>query len=177
MKTMKRRSLFCISLLLCLSLVACSGKKEGTEEANRIPEKGDAAVDVTLHDLDGKTVKLSQFKGKVFMLNFWATWCPPCREEMPSMDALYKKFKGADFVMLLVSIDDKADTIRDFMKRNNYTMPVYHDASRDAGSAYGITGVPETLIIDRNGMIAEKIIGPLDWMKPEVVDFISNLLK
>jgi peroxiredoxin len=173
---MRKRNLLCISLILSLALVACK-KKEG-EEGWRAPKKGDAAVNVTLQDLDGKTVSLSQFKGKVVMLNFWATWCPPCREEMPSMDALYQKFKGnADFVMLLVSIDEDAETVRDFMKRNNYTMPVYHDPNKEAGAAYGITGVPETFLIDKKGVIAEKVIGPLDWMKPEVIQFIEDLLK
>lgn len=171
---MRKRSLLCISLLLCLSLVACKGKKE----EKGAPEKGDAAVDVKLHGLDGKAVTLSQFKGKVVILNFWATWCPPCREEMPSMDALYQKFKGNPaFVMLPASIDEDAETVREFMKKNNYTMPVYHDPKKDAGSVYGITGVPETFIIDKKGVIAEKVIGPLDWMKPEVTQFIEDLLK
>lgn len=174
---MKRRSLLCISLLLCLVLVACKGKKEETEEANKTPEKGDVAVDVLLHDLDGKTVKLSQFKGKVIILNFWATWCPPCREEMPSMDAMYKKFKGTDLVMLPVSIDDNTETIREFMKKNNYEMPAYHDANREAGSVYGITGVPETFLIDRKNIIAEKFIGPVDWSKPDVLQLIQDMMK
>ena len=173
---MKRRSLLCISLLLCLSLVACKGKKEDTEEANKTPEKGDVAVDVLLHDLDGKTVKLSQFKGKVIILNFWATWCPQCREEMPSMDALYKKFIGTDLVMLPVS-DENAETIREFMKKNNYAMPAYHDANRDAGSVYGITGHPVTFLIDRKNIIAEKFIGPIDWTKPNVLQAIQDMMK
>lgn len=173
----KRRTLLFISLLLCSLLVSCTGSKEGSEETIKSPGKGDKALEVVVRDLDGKTVKLSQFKGKVVMLNFWATWCPPCREEMPSMEALYKKFKGTDLVMLPVSIDDNADTIRDFMKRNRYAMPVYHDSTRDSGSAYGITGVPETFIIDKNGVISEKIIGPLDWISPDVVKVIQDLMK
>ena len=172
---MRRKSLLCISLLLCLSLAACKGKKD--EEKGAI-EKGSPAADVAVRTLDGKTVSLSQFKGKVVMLNFWATWCPPCREEMPSMDALHQKFKdNPDFVLLPVSIDEEAQTVGEFMKRNNYTMPVYHDPNKDAGSVYGITGVPETFIIDKKGVIAEKVIGPLDWMKPEVLQFIQDLMK
>lgn len=174
---MKRGSLLCISILLCLSLAACKGKKAETEQEVIMPEKGTAAVDVTLRDLDGNTVRLSQFKGKVVMLNFWATWCPPCREEMPSMEALYNKFKGSDLVMLPVSIDDDVEVVRDFMKRNKYKMPVYHDAAKEAGSAYGITGVPETFMIDKNGVVAEKIIGPLDWMRPDVVQAVQDMVK
>lgn len=173
---MKKRSLLCISLLLCLLFTACKGKK--AEEGKTLPEKGEIAADVTLHGLDGKTVTLSQFKGKVVMLNFWATWCPPCREEMPSMEALYQKVKGnPDFVILAVSIDKEADTVKDFMKKNNYTLPVFHDPNQEAGAVYGITGVPETFLIDKKGMIAEKVIGPLDWTKPEVASFIQDLLK
>lgn len=172
----KKTSLLCISFIMFLALAGCKGKKGG-EETKAPPLKGDVAVDVTLQDLEGKKIKLSQFKGKVVMLNFWATWCPPCREEMPSMDAMYQKFKGTDLVMLAVSIDENAETVREFMKKNNYTMPVYHDPNKDAGAAYGITGVPETFIIDKKGVIAEKVIGPMDWMKPEVTDFIQGLLK
>lgn len=173
---MKKKSLLCISLLLCLALSACKGKKEGEEKGS--PEKGMAAVDITVHDLEGKTISLSQLKGKVVVLNFWATWCPPCREEMPSMEALYQKYKeNKEFVMLLVSIDENIDTVREFMKKNNYSMPVYHDPDKDAGSAYGITGVPETFLIDKNGIVSEKIIGPLDWTKPDVIQFIEDLLK
>ena len=173
---MKKRSLLCISLLLCLVLVACKGKKG--EEGKNPPEKGEIAADVTLHGIDGKAVTLSQFKGKVVMLNFWATWCPPCREEMPSMEALYQKLKGdPDFIILAVSIDNEAETVRDFMKKNNYTLPVFHDPNQEAGAVYGITGVPETFLIDKKGMIAEEVIGPLDWMKPEVTSFIQDLLK
>ncbi|MDO8445789.1 MAG: TlpA disulfide reductase family protein [Deltaproteobacteria bacterium] len=173
---MKKKSLLCISLLLCLALSACKGKKEGEEKGP--PEKGMASVDITVHDLEGKTISLSQLKGKVVVLNFWATWCPPCREEMPSMEALYQKYKeNKEFVMLLVSIDENIDTVREFMKTNNYSMPVYHDPNKEAGSAYGITGVPETFLIDKKGVISEKIIGPADWMKPDVIDFINGLLK
>lgn len=175
---MKKKNLLCISLLLCLALSACKGKKEAGVEEKGPPEKGMASVDITMRDLEGKAISLSQFKGKVVILNFWATWCPPCREEMPSLDALYQKFKeNKDIVMLPVSIDENADTVREFMKRNNYSMPAYHDPNKDAGSAYGITGVPETFFIDKNGVISEKIIGPVDWMKPDVIQFIEDLLK
>lgn len=175
---MRKRSLLCISLLLCLALTACKGKSgEEINEGPKAPEKGEASVDVTINDLEGKTVTLSQFKGKVVILNFWATWCPPCREEMPSMDALYQKFKGKDLVMLAASIDENPKTVSDFMKKNNYTMPAYHDPNKKAGSVYGITGVPETFIIGKNGMIEEKIIGPVDWMKPDVIQFLDDLLK
>lgn len=169
---MKKRSVICISLLLLLALSACQLKND------KHPEKGKSAADFTIHDLEGKTVMLSQFKGKVVMLNFWATWCPPCREEMPSMEALYRKFnKNPDFIMLAVSIDNDAETVREFVKKNNYTLPVFHDANKNAGSRYGITGVPDTFLIDRNGIIREKVIGPFDWMDPKVVSFIDGLLK
>lgn len=141
------------------------------------PEKGDTFVDTALHDLEGKPVSLSQFKGKAIMLNFWATWCPPCREEMPSMEALYRKFKGTDLVMLAVSIDDNVETIKEYIKKNNYTMPVFHDADKEAAAAYGLTGVPETFLIDRKGIVVEKFMGALDWTKPEVVKLLQDLMK
>lgn len=174
----RKRSLLCISLLLILALFGCKKKSAGEAEVSiKVPEKGDMFTDVTLQDLQGKTFTLSQYKGKVMILNFWATWCPPCREEMPSMDALYQKFKGTDLVIIPASIDEDPKTVSKFMQKNNYTMPVYYDPDKQAGSTYGLTGVPETFIINRNGKIEEKIIGPIDWMRSDVIKLFEDLLK
>lgn len=175
---MKKVGLLCISLVLCLALAACKGKVGEEEATISPPGEGDMAVEITVNDLEGKKVSLSQFKGKAIMLNFWATWCPPCREEMPSMEAMYQKLKGSsDFVMLAISIDENMEAVKEFVKKNNYKMPVFHDPNREAGSVYGLTGVPETFLIDKKGKIVMKRLGPEDWMKPEVIDTVQGLMK
>ncbi len=178
MVMMKKRqiNLLYVSLSLCLILSGCKGKNSADGQGFS-PVKGSQAVDITFRDLEGRTVSLSQFNGKVVMLNFWATWCPPCREEMPSMNEFYKNFKDKGLIMLAVSVDGDAQTIDNFIKKNNYTLPVYHDPGKAAAMAYGITGVPETFVIDKKGQVAEKVIGPFDWMEPQVASFVRDLLQ
>lgn len=137
--------------------------------------EGLKAPDFTLPMLDGKEVKLSDYVGKIVFLNIWATWCAPCKEEMPSMQKLYELMRGKDFVMLTVSIDEKQETVEAFMKENNLTLPVALDQLQKVSPQYRITGVPETFLIDKNGMVMHHLIGPGDWMNPEIVSALTNM--
>jgi peroxiredoxin len=140
--------------------------------------KGASAPAFTLSDLNGKSVKLSDYKGKVVLLNIWATWCPPCVEEMPSMERLYQNFKGQDFEILAVSIDTLGvEAVLPFMKKNKLNFPALINSDGKIQSLYQTTGVPESFIIDKNGIIAEKIIGPRDWAAPQVVRYIDQLIQ
>jgi len=137
---------------------------------------GNPAPDFTLPSLVGNPVRLSNYRGKVVFLNFWATWCPPCREEMPSMESLYQRLKGRDFEMLAVSIDTKgADRVQSFVATYVLTFPVLLDPNKKIYRLYGLTGVPETFIIGKNGDIILKIIGPRDWMKKEWLDYFDRI--
>jgi peroxiredoxin len=137
---------------------------------------GNPPPDFTLPSLVGNPVRLSNYKGKVVFLNFWATWCPPCREEMPSMESLYQRLKGRDFEMLAVSIDTKgADRVQSFVATYALTFPVLLDPNKKIYRLYGLTGVPETFIIGKNGDIILKIIGPRDWMKKEWLDYFDRI--
>ncbi|OGW52252.1 MAG: hypothetical protein A2Z50_08315 [Nitrospirae bacterium RBG_19FT_COMBO_42_15] len=138
---------------------------------------GGPAPDFELKDLSKKSMKLSDYKGKVVFLNFWATWCKPCKEEMPSMELLYKAMKGKDFEMLAVSIDRDIAKVEPFIKELKLTFPVALDFMGKADRRYKLTGVPETYIIDQNGVIVEKILGPRDWTRPESIQTILGLLK
>lgn len=138
---------------------------------------GEKAVDFSLPDLDGREVRLSDLRGKVVLLNFWATWCKPCKEEMPSMEELYQILKEKDFAMLAVSIDKKSSDIKPFKEELKLTLPILHDRWGSVDRRYKLTGVPETYIIDQNGILAEKIIGPRDWTKTENVKVILDLLQ
>ncbi len=136
------------------------------------------APDFVLPDLKGRTVRLSQFRGKVVLLNVWATWCPPCRKEMPTMEALYRKLQGTDFVMLAVSQDpDGAKTVLPYLEEGNFSFPVLLDTGGEVSRKYGVTGYPETFIIDRQGRIVHHHIGYQDWSKAEVEKALRTLMR
>lgn len=141
---------------------------------------GSPAPDFTLADRDGNKYTLSSLKGKVVFVNFWATWCKTCKEEMPSMQALYSymKQRNMPFEMLAISMDrvTTQKEIEPFAKSLGLTFPILLDAWGKTDGDYKLTGVPETYIIDQDGKVAEKIIGPRDWTTIEAVQKIFTLL-
>jgi len=160
-------------LLIVIMLIACS-RKERAQPAL----EGKAAPDFTVRDLAGKETRLSDLKGKVALVNFWATWCPPCREEVPSMAVLNRLMAGKPFRMLAISIDQGGkEAVEAFFKQANTSLPAYLDSDGAIAKKYGITGVPETFVIDRKGVIIKKVIGPLDWSAPEVVRFLDEAMR
>ena len=140
--------------------------------------RGAKAPDFTLPGLDGKMVRLADQRGKVVFLNIWATWCPPCVDEMPSMEKLHQQLKDEDFEILAVSIDKQgAEAVLPFMKKHNLSFTALIDAKGSLKYEYQTTGVPETFIIDRNGIIVEKVIGPRDWASPDAIGYFRNLIR
>ena len=140
---------------------------------------GKVAPDFELPDLDDKSVRLSDFRGKVIFLNFWATWCKPCREEMPSMEVLHQSLQKEGLVVLAVSID-RVTTKKDippFVKNLNLTFPILVDSWGQTDKRYKLMGVPETYIIDQQGVLQEKIIGPRDWTRLDNLNVVTKLLK
>lgn len=135
------------------------------------------APDFAVPDLAGQAVRLSALRGKVVVLNLWTTWCPPCREEMPSMERLYQKLGPQGLVLLAVSQDDGGQAVVEpFVKGMGLTFPVLVDPEHQVGSAYGVWGYPETFIIDREGRIAERVIGPRTWDSPTQIEALERLL-
>jgi len=168
---MKQTPLPVVLVLVALGAVA------GLQYLQRNARSGYAAADFTLPDLSGKSHRLSDFRGKVVFLNLWATWCPPCRMEMPSMEALYQKFRERDFVMLAVAEDEGgAAAVGPFVRELGLTFPVLLDPDATLAPRYGATGYPETFIIDRNGQVVNHTIGPAEWDSAEMVKFIEKLL-
>jgi len=140
--------------------------------------KGVPAPNFTLPGLDGKTVSLADYRGKVVLLNIWATWCPPCVDEMPSMEKLHQELKGEAFKILAVSIDASgAKAVLPFMKKHKLSFHALTDTKGAIKSLYQATGVPESFIIDKNGVIAEKVIGPMDWATPDVIRYFRDLVQ
>ncbi len=127
-------------------------------------------------DLNGKPAKLSDLRGKVVVLNFWATWCPPCVEETPALIELNQRIASRNGVVLGVSIDDDEAAYKQFIEAHKINFLVSRDASKKSAQDYGTVMYPETYVIDRHGKIARKIIGPQDWNSPEMLAYFDNLL-
>jgi len=121
------------------------------------------------------TITLSQFRGQVVVLNFWATWCPPCVEETPALVRMTNQMKGKGITVLAVSIDADDAAYHKFLKEYNVSMVTVRDEARKASNLYGTFGWPETYIIDRTGVIRRKFIGPVQWTSPEITDYLSKL--
>jgi len=135
------------------------------------------APDFAVTDLEGRTVRLSALRGKVVVLNLWTTWCPPCVEEMPSIERLWSTLHGDDFALLAVSQDEEGrHSVEPFLARMRYSFPVFLDPDREVGDRYGVWGYPETFVIDRNGYIVEHVIGPRDWASAESLASLRALI-
>ncbi|MDR0562630.1 MAG: TlpA family protein disulfide reductase [Spirochaetaceae bacterium] len=132
--------------------------------------------DFSLKTLDGSSITLSRLKGKVVFLNFWATWCPPCRAEMPSMEILYQRYKDSGVELIAVDIMEKPQDVRNFLKNNPYTFPIAMDADGAVSGQYGIQAVPTTFIIDRDNTIIFAGAGSRNWNTPAVFIAFERLL-
>jgi len=132
--------------------------------------------DFTLPLLNGGNAALSNYKSKIVILNFWATWCPPCRAEMPSMETLYRRFNTQGLEILAVDIGEKANTVQQFIQNNKYTFPVMLDSSKRISGIYGIEAIPTSYILDREGKIIARIVGSIHWDTPEVIAAFEALL-
>jgi thiol-disulfide isomerase/thioredoxin len=173
---MKRIVVYCLILSVAILMAGCSKKETATGDSE-VKEKK-PAPEITVTSLTNVPLKLSALKGKVVLLNFWATWCPPCREEIPSMMKLNSAMAGKPFQMVAVSIDEGGvPEIESFFKSSGFSLPAYTDPGGAAVKIYGITGVPESFIIDKNGILVKKVIGPLAWDSPETITYIEGLTK
>lgn len=135
---------------------------------------GEEAPDFTLQDSDRK-VALSQFRGQVVILNFWATWCPPCNEELPSLMTMQDRARPKGVVVLAISIDVDEDVYHRYLKQRNVNFLSVRDPKQKIADLYGVRGWPETYIIDRQGLVRRKVIGPIDWSSSDMMDFLYKL--
>jgi cytochrome c biogenesis protein CcmG/thiol:disulfide interchange protein DsbE len=155
------------ALALLLTLAGCYS---GT----RPPRIGSQAPDFTVTDSDHK-VALHDLKGKVVVLNFWATWCPPCVEEMPSLAAMQARMKDKGIEVLAISTDVDRNAYERFLKDHKVDLLTVRDPDQKTSSQYGTFKYPETYIIDRRGIVRRKFIGPVNWTQSDIVDFLSKL--
>lgn len=183
-RMIERRGVKAVVLIVLVVVVAATvlliqGKDSifGPVQPTRL-HVGSSAPNIVLPGLDGKTINLKDYRGKVVFLNIWATWCPTCRDEMPSMEKLYQTLKGEAFEILAVSVDKTgAKAVAPFMKSHKLSFPALLDPEGTIARPYGVTGVPESFIINKEGIIEKIVIGPIDWTEPAVVSFFRTLLK
>ena len=134
------------------------------------------AVDFSLKDLSGQEQNLSSYAGKLVFLNFWATWCGPCRAEIPSMEELYLELQNQDFVIVAVNSQEADKQVADFVENVGMSFPVLLDTAGRVGAAYSIRAIPTTYIIDPQGYILGRMVGTRDWYTPEIISLVGDLL-
>ena len=140
------------------------------------PKEQVEAPNVIGTDPDGNTIRLQDFRGKVVFLNFWATWCIPCRLEMPAMERLYQAFKGQGFVVLAVNVQEGTGPVRAFVRELKLTFPVVLDPKGTAAMAYLVRGLPATYLINRNQIIVGRAIGAREWDSKDGRAYIRALV-
>ncbi len=137
-------------------------------------KEGSVAPDFSLKDLNGADHSLP--KGGVVLLNFWATWCPPCRKEMPSMVSLYQKLKSHGLKIVAVSVDKNMNDLTGFVREYSIPFEVLNDATGDISHRYGVFRYPESFLIDQTGKVRYHWVGATNWMSPKVYQFIQAML-
>ena len=171
--------------LLALMLAACCAL--GNVHAADLPplahtltmQAPKPAPALKLKDIEGKSHDLAKLKGKVVLINFWATWCPPCRREMPSMERLSQRFKGQPFVVLAVDVGEDADTIETFTSQldTSLTFPILLDTRSQTMRAWRVAGLPTTFLVDKQGRIVASAIGGREFDHPEIVKAVGELIR
>ena len=171
---MKYKGILLIILVVAAFLVIKLLPEEGA--FLEIAAVGSPAPDFELKDLNGNLWKLSDLKGKVVFISFWASWCPSCDMETPYKESLIKKMQGKPFQMLGILYRDTYSDAMAYVMKNGVTAPALLSPENEVARLYGITGVPEAFIIDKNGIVREKIVGPRDWDAPESIVLIEKWL-
>ena len=138
---------------------------------------GSITHDFELLDPNGYKISLSDMKGSVVFINFWATWCASCIEEMPSIERMFRNLSDkTSFKVVTILYKDDLRQALGFMKQNGYTFPVYLNPDESAAKIFGITGIPETFVIDKNGLLRNKVIGPAEWDSPRALETVQTLI-
>ncbi len=171
------------ALFVLLGVAGDSGyqeKSSGNAVAFRMvpPAMGSPAPEFQLIDLQGNWQALPDYHGKVVLLNFWATWCGPCRVEMPSMESLYQDLKDEDFAILAISSDPQGSIVtRPFVESQGLTFPILHDSDYQVSGSYGVRTLPMSFLIDRNGTLTHRVFGAREWNSPQARELIRGLLR
>jgi len=142
----------------------------------RIIAVGDTAPDFSITTENGRSITNTSFGGKILVLNFWATWCPPCVEEMPSLEQFHRTLASSGVVVLGISVDKDQQAYRNFLKRSNVSFMTGRDPEAKINAQFGTFKYPETYIINSQGDVVQKIIGKADWTDPDMLGYVKSLL-
>lgn len=162
-----------------MALFATAVFAEGAPQTMTPVAKRPAAKDYALEDLDGKTQRLSDNRGKVVLVNFWATWCPPCRKELPSMQRLWEKLKGEAFAMHAIDTGETAEEILPFIfaTGTELTFPILLDRDSKTLSQWPVIALPTTFVVDKQGRIAYRSVGGREWDDPKLIEELRRLMR
>jgi cytochrome c biogenesis protein CcmG/thiol:disulfide interchange protein DsbE len=174
----KKKIAFLVVLVVLIILFIAGWFVMDRPTGNKVITSGDRAPEFRLKTIEGGSVSLADLRGKVVMVHFWATWCPPCVEEIPTLDKLYRALGGKEFLLFAVSEDEGgAGAVASFMQQNKLNLPVLLDTGGDVARLYGTYKLPETYIIDRQGVVRYKAIGPRDWTHPSNWQVLQKILE
>lgn len=168
---MNRLIRFICACLFTLAVLAVAAPGQAQDDGGPV-SIGSPAPDLRLTTLAGESKSLSQYRGKVVLVNFWASWCPYCREEMPSMDRLLRSFPKGDLVILAVNVEKR---IPEKYRRAPVSFDFLSDASGQVQQRYGANRLPDTFIVDRKGVIRQRVTGGIEWDAPKVVSYLKAL--
>lgn len=173
---MKRQKYTILAALACylMFLTACAAGSSTEQQSTNIPKP---PIDLTLEDLNGQSVRLSDLRGEVVLVNYWASWCSPCRDEMPILDAFYKANQSAGFTLLAVNVSESAEDAAEYVKEHGYSFTVWSDPPGDTMIELGINGLPASMLLDKGGRIVKVWLGPLtkEMLEEAVLPLLDEL--
>jgi thiol-disulfide isomerase/thioredoxin len=179
---MRRKAVCHVTIIVAALGLLVGGKVADTRERllealgmAKVPPK--AAPDFTLLNIDGQQVSLQQYRGKVVFLNFWATWCIPCREEMPALERLHQTYQVQDLAIISIDLKESADQVKTFFQKHGLSFPSLLDSNGTVFRDYLVAGMPTTYLIDRDGTLLARGVGGRDWTRAEALQLIQELLK
>ena len=175
-------SVFCLFLISSLVYAVDETDTKPTETQQRLMELGFRVFqspveidDFSLDDLNGESIALSSLRGNLVFLNFWATWCPPCRAEMPSMQALYESLEDASFTIVAVDVREPKQTVSNYIEENGFTFPVLLDSTGRIGGYFGARSIPTTYLINPEGKAIAFLVGSRSWEDEEIETLFRTL--
>lgn len=164
------------ALRLAAAFVLAAAASAGLAESDIKPWKGEPTLALARPDIDGKTVDLRDLQGRVLVVNFWATWCEPCREEMPSLQRLREKLAGRPVDVLTVNYGESREKIAQYLDKEKVALPVLLDTEMEAAKAWGVGGLPMTFLVDASGKVRYSVFGERDWSADEPLALVEKLL-
>jgi peroxiredoxin len=173
MTVLRARSGILLLVLAFFFQYACSSTPK-TESAGPVTE-GQVAPDFRFRDQTGQQFSLFDFRGQVVLVNFWATWCTPCREEMPSLQSLVRQMESRGLMLIALSVDESWSPVNEFIHESGIAFPVFDDFDKQIANRYGTFKFPETYVVDKRGRVALKVIGATDWAAPTMVAYLQKL--